>query len=432
MTHPLLTDDFKDTPFWWEAAPRQEVDDSRPPPQADVVVVGSGNVGLSAALTLARGGREVLVLDAEAAGHGGASRNAGYIGRTLWFKYGALKAKLGVEAAKTLTDEAEQAHDFVADLIEKEQIACHFVDNGRFIPAPSSAAYRKLENELEAMKRDGVETESWMLPRERQREELGSDLYHGGQVLCGTGQLHPGLYHQGLLDRVTSQGAKVLGFCPATDISRDGDRFKVTTPKGTVMAQDVIVATNGYTPKATPWLRRRVVPVPAYMMATEPLSGDTMGRLFPNNRTMIDCRRNPYWARPSHDGKRLLFGGQTGMRKASLADKALALHGCMTQVFPELGDTKVSHCWTGNVAFSFDMLPHMGQHDGVFYAMGFCAAGVPMGTYMGDKIAHKILGDGDASTPFDDLRFPSNPFYTGLPWFLPLIVGYFNYMDRKL
>ena len=432
MTHPLLTDDFKETPFWWDAAPRPQVDDSRPPGEADVVVVGSGNVGLSAALTLARGGCKVVVLDAEALGHGGSSRNAGYVGRTLWFKYGALKQKLGVEAAKTLTEASGRAHDFVADLIEREQIACHFIDNGRFIPATSAAAYKKLEKDLDGMMRDGVEVESWMLPRERQREELGSDLYHGGQVLCGTGQLHPGLYHLGLLERARSQGVTTIGFCPATGIERDGDRFKVTTPKGTIRTRDVVVATNGYTPKATPWLRRRVVPVPAYMIATEPLPHETMKRLFPNFRTMIDIRRNPYWARPSHDGNRVLFGGQTGMPKASLEDKALVMHGCLTEVFPELAETRLTHCWTGQVAFTFDMLPHTGQHDGIHYAMGFCAAGVPMGTYMGHKTAQRILGDPDAATPFDGQPFPTRPFYTGTPWFLPLIVGYFNHMDRKL
>jgi glycine/D-amino acid oxidase-like deaminating enzyme len=432
MSNHLLTDDFKETPFWWDAAPRPPVDDSRPPAEADVVVVGSGNVGLSAALTLARAGRHVVVLDAEALGHGGSSRNAGYIGRTLWFKYGALKEKLGAEAAKTLTEAGGRAHDFVADLIEREQIACHFIDNGRFIPASSPAAYRKLEKDLEAMMRDGVGVDSWMLPRERQREELGSDLYHGGQVLCGTGQLHPGLYHQGLLERVVSQGVTAIGFCPATDIVRDGDRVTVTTPKGTISARDVIVATNGYTPKATSWLRRRVIPVPAYMIATEPLLPETMKAFFPNFRTMIDMRRNPYWARPSHDGDRVLFGGQTGMPKASLKDKALDMHACLTQIFPELAETKVSHCWTGNVAFTFDMLPHTGSHEGIHYAMGFCAAGVPMGTYMGHKTALRIIGDPDAATPFDDIRFPTKPFYTGHPWFLPLIVGYFNFMDRRV
>jgi len=432
MPHRLLTEDFKETPFWWEAAPRPEIDDARPPDDADVVVVGSGNVGLSAALTLSRGGCKVVVLDAEELGHGGSSRNAGYIGRTLWFKYPALKQKLGLEAAKTLTEAGARAHDFVADLIEREQIACHFIDNGRFIPALSASSYKKLEKDLDSMRRDGVEVDSWMVPRERQREELGSDLYHGGQVLCGTGQLHPGLYHLGLLDRVRSQGAITVGYCPATDIRRDGDRHLVTTPKGTIRARDVVVATNGYTPKATPWMRRRVVPVSAYMIATEPLPADTMKRLFPSFRTMIDIRRNPFWARPSHDGERLLFGAQTGMQAASLEAKALSLHAALTQVFPELAETRISHCWTGQVAFTFDMLPHTGEHDGVHYAMGFCAAGVPMGSYMGHKTAQRILGDPDARTPFDGLTFPTKPFYTGHPWFLPLIVGYFNHMDRKL
>ena len=432
MPDHLLTDDFKETPFWWDAAPRPESADRTPPAKADVVVVGSGNVGLAAALTLARAGRDVVVLDAEALGHGGSSRNAGYIGRTLWFKYPALKQKLGTEAAKTLTEAAGRAHDFVAETIEREQIACHFIDNGRFIPAVTQTVYCKMEKELQDMLDDGVETESWMVPRERQREELGSDLYHGGQVLCGTGQLHPGLYHQGLLERVQSQGATTIGYCPATGIRREGARFTVATPKGDIDAGHVVLATNGYTQKATPWLRRRLVPAPAYMVATEPLPPETMKALFPNYRTMIENCYSPSWARPSHDGTRLLFGGGTGVKRASLKQKAHDLHAGMVRVFPQLADTRLSHCWTGNVAFTFDLLPHIGEHDGVHHATGFCAAGVPLGTYMGHKTAQRILGDPDSATPFDGQPFPTKPFYTGNPWFLPLVIAYFNYMDRKL
>ena len=95
----VLTEDFKPTPYWWGLAPRPEPTEAGPPAEAETVIVGAGNVGLSAALTLARRGREAVVLDAEAAGHGASTRNAGYLGRQVWHKYGEMVPKLGRERA---------------------------------------------------------------------------------------------------------------------------------------------------------------------------------------------------------------------------------------------------------------------------------------------------------------------------------------------
>jgi glycine/D-amino acid oxidase-like deaminating enzyme len=428
----IFADNYSEDPYWWDLAPRPESDDQTPPSRADVVVVGSGNVGLSAALSLTRRGRDVVVLDAEAAGHGASTRNAGYLGRGLWFKYGDMVQSIGREGAGILAREAVRAHDYAAGLIRDEQITCFYRDTGRFIAAPSKAIYRKLEKDLELMRADGVPVDAEMIPAERQHEEIASTVYHGGQLLRGNGIIHAGLYHQGLVERVRAQGGKVIGFCPVTGISRENEGFTVTTPKGTIQAGEVFVATNGYTPKAFPWQRRRVIPVSAFMIATETLSPELMARVLPNGRPLIENRNTPLWIRPNEDGTRILFGGTTGEDLGSLPRKAHQLHGEMTRVVPDLEGVKLTHCWTGKVAFSFDMLPHTGTHDGVHYAMGWCAAGVPMGTYLGHKTALRIVGDPDAATPLDDRPFPTKPFYTGNPWFLRWAVAWLKHKDAKL
>ena len=136
----LLTTDFKPTPYWWDLAPRPEPTGAGPLGEAETVIVGAGNVGLSAALTLARQGRQALVLDAKAAGHGASTRNAGYLGRQVWHKYGHMVPKLGRERAAEVCRAAIAAHDYAAALIEREQIACFYRNTGRFIAAPSLAA----------------------------------------------------------------------------------------------------------------------------------------------------------------------------------------------------------------------------------------------------------------------------------------------------
>ncbi len=428
----IFSGDFKETPYWWDLAPRPDVDDSAPPGSADVVVIGSGNVGLSAALTLSRRGRDVLVLDAEAAGYGASTRNSGYLGRTLWFKYGDMVKKIGRETAGLFAREATIGHDFTASLIRDEQIACFYRNTGRFIAAPSKKAYEKLERDLEMMKADGVPVEADMIPPDRLDEEVASRLYHGGQVLHGNGVIHAGLYHQGLLDRARGQGARIIGYCPVTGINREREGFVVNTPKGRVQARDVVVATNGYTEKALPWHRRRIVPVSAFNVVTEALDPALMTKVLPNGRPMIENRNSPLWLRPTEDGTRLLFGGTTGEMKGSLKTKAEQLHAEMLRVVPDLEGTRLTHCWSGQVAFPFDFLPHNGFENGIHYAMGWCASGVPMGTYLGHKTALRILGDPDHRTPLTDRPFRSMPFYNGNPWFLPLIIAWLKHVDRRL
>lgn len=432
MANGVLTEDFKATPYWWDLAPRPEVTDAALPAKAEVVIVGSGNVGLSSALTLTRAGREVIVIDAEAAGHGASTRNAGYLGRNVWYKYGDMVEKIGREQAGIVARESIAAHDFAVALIQNEQIACHYRDSGRFIAAPSKMMFDKMSKDLALMKKDGIPVDAEMISPEQQPAAYVQGRYHGGQILRGNGVIHAGLYHKGLLDRAQSQGARIFGNCPAESIERDGTGFRVVTPRGTIQAGHVIVATNGYTPRAAGWLRRRIVPVDSFMIATEPLPPDLIEQVLPQGRPMIENRYTPCWMRTNEDGTRILFGGTSAEPPKHLPDKALHLHQVMSEIAPVLKDVKVSHCWTGKTAFTFDMLPHTGSHEGVEYALGWCGAGVPMGTYLGHKTALRVMGDPDAASAFDGRPFPTKPFYTGSAWMLPLVVQWYKHKDRKL
>lgn len=428
----VLTEDFRATPYWWDLAPRPEDEGAGPPAEAEVAIVGAGNVGLSAALTLARRGRGVVVLDAEAAGHGASTRNAGYLGRQVWYKYGDMVPKLGRERAARVCRAAIDAHDHAASLIEREQIACFYRNTGRFIAAPSKRVFDGLARDLAMMQDYGVPVDAEMVEPEAAPPAYRKGRYHGGQTLRGNGTIHAGLYHAGLLERAARDGACIVGHCPVQAIEREGSGFRVTTARGSVRAGHVIVATNGYTPKAAQWLRRRLVPVDAFMIATEPLAEDRIERIAPGGRPMVEHCYSPCWIRPNEDGTRILFGGLSAEPPAALARKAAFLRDAMVRIVPELEGVRISHCWTGKTAFTFDMLPHTGSHEGVEYAMGWCGSGVPMGTYLGHKTALRVLGDPESGTVFDGRLFPTRPFYTGRPWFLPLAVAWHKRKDRKL
>lgn len=430
MSVDIFAPGFKTDPYWWEAAPRPRTPAKPLPAEADVVIVGSGYTGTSAALTLARNGRGVLLLDAEDPGYGASSRNAGYVGRTLWHKFDPLTRKFGKDKGKDLAGQGVEAHNYMVNLIEKEQIRCHFVYCSRFIAAHTPGHYKKLTKDYDKLREAGIEMNVEMVPQAEQHREIGSDRYYGGMLLHGTGSVHPGLYHLGLLERAMKSGAEVHGRTKVTNIAREGEGgFTVTTTRGTVRARDVIVATCGYSGPEVKWFQRRILPIRLFQIATEPLPKATLDRLIPRGRTLLDSKVNIYWLRRSPDDTRIIVGGRTGVEDGGLTGKARKLHDAMVEVFPELKDIKVTHCWEGQTGFSFDELPHIGTHDGVHYAMGYCGVGMPMGTWLGHKVGLKVLGKPEGKTPFDGRAFPGRPYYWGKPWFLPFVIGYFNLCD---
>ncbi|MEM7226056.1 MAG: FAD-binding oxidoreductase [Pseudomonadota bacterium] len=426
----VLAADFKAEPYWWLAAPRPESRAEGLPERADVAVVGSGYTGLSAALTLARAGRDVVVLESGPAGFGASSRNAGILGKTLKHSFAGLLESSGENYAVAVYRELDAAFDYVTRLIADERIACHFALCGRYMAANSPSHYEAMAHELD-LKRKYLGFESEMVSRADQHREFASDLYHGGAIVPELGSLHPGLYHAGLLDRAVEAGAAVIDHTAVTAIRPERGGFDVATTRGPVRVRDVAVATNGYTRGATPWLRRRVVPFRAFMIATEALSEETVSRILPKNRTAQDFNNNLIYLRRAPDSPRILLGGLTGTMTDDLRKMAQRLHGKLSQVLPELGSARISRAWNGFGGGTFDLYPHLGIHNGMHYALGYCFAGIPMGTYLGHKMALRILGDPDAATIFADRDFPTKWWYRGQPWFLPAYIASCNWRDRR-
>jgi glycine/D-amino acid oxidase-like deaminating enzyme len=247
-----------------------------------------------------------------------------------------------------------------------------------------------------------------MVARSEQRRELGADFYHGGQTRPDIAGLHPGLLHRGLLERAKTAGVTVITETEVTEIRRDGGGFDLATARGGLRAGEVIVATNGYTGPATPWLRRRVIPIPSQIIATEPLPPETIKRLMP---------------------KRRMCGGRRGTDMDDPHRKCARLLGNLVEIFPELADVRLSHSWWGYTGYSFDYLPHLCVHDGIHYATAFCGSGVVWAPWIGRKAALCILGDGDAKSVFTTFEFKSRPLYWGKPWFLPVVIAWYGLKD---
>ncbi|MBR0644317.1 NAD(P)/FAD-dependent oxidoreductase [Plastoroseomonas hellenica] len=434
MAGSIFAAGFQSRPWWWEAA-EPAVRGHDLPGTADVAIVGGGYAGLSAALTLRRLGHTPVVLDAERIGWGASSRNGGMVSGGLKVASGALEQTHGKEGARRIADAAAASFPFIEETIAREGIDCDYVRCGRFVPAWTPKHYAALEAKAGFLAEiTGLPTA--MLPRARQRQALGSDLYHGGMTAAASGSLHPGKYARGLAAAAERAGAALVDGVRVQRIAREGDGFRLVTDRGEIRARAVLVATNGYSldkekGAAMPWLARRLVPLASYIIATEELPEQTIDRLFPGRRMISDTKRVLNYFRPSPDGTRVLWGGRASFRTVSAEQAAPALRAAMVECFPELAAVKITHAWTGNVAFTFDYLPHIGVQDGMHYAAGCQGSGVAMATWLGHQAALKMAGGSNEAFALDGLHFPTRPFYRGDPSLvLPVIGEWYRLRDR--
>lgn len=432
MLNPdVLHRDFSPTPYWWEAYRPVAGELVAVPPQARVAIVGGGYAGLSTALELAKHGVDAVVLEANELGFGASTRNGGAVsgGVNIGKGFTGKSADLARERADRILVDAADAFALIDRLIGEERIACSWEKTGRFVGAWTKAHFNAQSRRLDLLN-GAARSGAYMVPRDAQRGEIASDYYHGGMVVERSGKLHPALYYEGLLAACRRAGAAVCAKAAVHRITPSGSSWRVETGRGTVTAGDVVIATNGYIGDLTPALKRRVVPIASHIVATEELPADLAHSLIPKRRTLSDTRRVLCYYRMSPDGRRMIFGGRARFTQVGAAVSAPILHRYMTARFPQLRGIRLTHAWTGNTAFTLDALPHMGQSQGLHFCLGCNGSGVAMMTYLGWQTARKIARAANYACSFDSTDFPTHRPYSGNPWFLPAIGGWYRLRDR--
>jgi glycine/D-amino acid oxidase-like deaminating enzyme len=418
----------KFTPYWWEAARPAEIR-AEVPEETEVAIIGGGYTGLSAALTLARAGVKATLFEAKEIGWGASSRNGGFVGPE-WHTFKAALA-YGAERAVQITQEQSVASAFVRETVAREEIQCHLTRSGHFRGAMTPKIYDRMGRYLDLINKH-MPCNAELVPRADQGRHVGSDLYHGGLLSPDYQGLHPGLYVQGLGAAAARAGARIITRAEVTSLTRDKSGFRVISRAGNTFAKQVLLASDGYTGSLVPALQRRIIPIRSAMIATEPLDPATMRQLMPANRLLAGSQRVVTYYRPAPDGTRILFGGRVLKLGDTNVEHANAthLHKQMTQVFPTLSRTRVTHYWHGQIGFTFDGLPHLGKINGCHYAVGYNGTGVARASWLGHLIARRMLGEPTPPTAYEGLPMATRPLYRGKPWFLPYAILFYELMDR--
>jgi glycine/D-amino acid oxidase-like deaminating enzyme len=423
---------MKEASYWAETAAWPAIAERDWPASVDVVVIGGGYTGLSAGRALAMRGARVAVLEAGAFGGGASSRNGGMVLTGLKIGAGKLAKQYGVQTARDLFCTSLDAIAFAEKLIRDEGIECGFSRCGHIELAWKPAHFDAYRHEAEMLQRDFNHPVN-LIERKDLRSEIGSEMYHGALVDAASAGVNPAQYAAGLTVAAQRAGALLFAQTPATSIEREGAAFNIDTPRGKIKAQQVIMATNGYTQRLAPWLQKRIIPIGSYIIATEPLSDALAAEISPRRRMMFDSKNFLYYFRLSQDN-RMIFGGRAAFRAETpdtVRESADILQRGMSEVFPQLRDATISHAWGGTLGFTFDLLPHAGvSPDGIHYALGCGGHGVALLTYLGASVAQRVAGE-KVSNPLFELPFPTAPLglYAGNPWFLPFAELYYKALD---
>lgn len=419
---------MQNTPYWWDDCPPQSLPQEPVAPRCDVVIVGAGYTGLSAAITLARAGRSVQVFDRMRPGEGASTRNGGITSGNLRLGFSELTKKFGRDRATAIEAEARVAREDLYRFIAQEKIDCGFSLAGRFSGAAAPSDYEGLARDAEHLQKT-LGIEAWPVPREDMSSYLGTEFYHGGAVRMDVGGLHPAKLHAAMLRLAQEAGAIVHGETRVAGMAQEGDDHVVTTARGVVRASHVIMGTNGYTDEADRWLRRRLVPVRSRMIATEPLSPNMMASLMPRGMMCSDTRKLSFYYRPSPDRTRILFGGRDGSVEGDPAWPTERLRSQLLRLMPALEKVEMTHSWFGHVAMNRDFVPRIFSKDGRRYAAGYCGSGVVWARWAGQKAALQVLGLMEGASALDFRPPPAVPLFNGHPWFMPAVFALLELQD---
>ncbi|WP_269533291.1 FAD-binding oxidoreductase [Chitinimonas sp. BJYL2] len=380
--------------------------------QADVVIIGGGLTGLSAALTLVEASQQVVLLEADRIGSQASGRNGGQALQGLAASMSTVEAAVGLPAAQAIWAMSREALALLKSRVVQYQIECGLSTSGYVY----AAAHRGQLAELAQWQADAASRYDYpdlqLLDHHALQHHVRSDAYMGGLFDPHEAHLDPLAYTLGLRDAALAAGARCHEQSAVTGWVREGSAWRVQTDKGSVLAKQLLLAVNAGIGKLAPSLARYFLPVESFIVATEGLGADRARALMPSGAAVADCHRVLNYFRISDD-QRLLFGGRAS---GTATDRAADTRARMLAVFPTLADVAIEHAWGGEVDVTPHKLPHFGRLDeGIYFAQGFSGHGLALTGLAGKLVAEAMQGRPERFDQFAAL--PQHRLPTHLPGF---------------
>jgi glycine/D-amino acid oxidase-like deaminating enzyme len=398
---------------------------------ADVVIIGAGYTGLSAAHHIAKSGLAPVILEANRPGWGASGRNGGVITAKFRQSFRDIHAAHGHGMARRMYEIAHESVEMVEELVCEFGIAgARLTRTGQVKAAHNVPTFKAAVDEAEWMKREMGDSDIRILDIYQVYEETGSKAFVGGILNPGSGGIHPLNYLHGLAEGLAQRGVAIFQESPALRIVRDNGFVVVETPRGSVWAKQVIIATNAYsdlTP-ATRRLQQTLVPFRSAIIATEKLPRAMTGSLMPSQRTYTETKRMMRWFRMVDD--RVIFGGRGAFGKQDSKAAFEALRRAMVGIFPELKGTALEFRWSGLVGMTLDAMPHIGRLDErTLFSLGYNGAGVAMSSLMGRYLAAFVRGEAPDLGLLDAARLKTIPFYPLREPAVRMVAGWYQLLD---
>lgn len=393
-------------------------DTARPPVQApplegekraSVAVIGGGFTGLSSALHLAERGVDVVVLEANEPGWGASGRNGGQVNPGLKPDPDTVERDFGPELGGRMVRFSGNAPNVVFDLVNRHQIQCEAEQTGTLRAAFRPGQAAAIRETGRQWLRRGAPAE--VLEGDALARITGTDRYSTALLDRRGGSLNPLGYARGLAQAAMQAGAALHAATPVRHVRRENGVWRVETPTGTVRAERLILATNGYTDDLWPRLRRSVVPVYSAIVATEPLPEPVAQTIMPTRSVLYEIAPITVYYRRDRNN-RLLMGGRGKQRDLSEMRDFRHLIRYAERLWPALKTARWTHCWNGQVALTPDHYPHLHEPaPGALAALGYNGRGVAMATATGALLSRRVLGakDEEIDLPITDIR--AMPFH---------------------
>lgn len=422
-------------PFWTDGLEPIWNDSVEPNDAFDCVVVGAGFAGLNAAIELGLRGMKALVVDARAIGDGASSKAVGSLANTLKARLHDLIHLYGREVAEAAYREAVRARAFTEGMINSHSIDCDLEKSVRIVGAHSAKALDRLKRELPAMQRELPATR--LLSQGELATFIQYPAYMGGMLIPDAATLNPAKYQFGLAKIAQKIGVKLLQRARMVDVRPNGSGLSVQVDSiGAIKTSHLLLATNAESGtfsenRLLRNLARSLIAVPAFGVVSKPILPERLDGIIKGARIFGDTRKVLNYFALLPGGRRLIYSARAGFLEGTTADKAGRIVADFEDRFPGIRGIGVDYFWSGRFVITGDLIPHTGSAGNVHWMVGCCGTGITMASYLGHKVARRILRANDAHTVFE-LPLPQMPSWRRHPGLFGATIRAYRVYDKHM